>query len=792
MAITMINSITRTFQRQLIGLPKKIPWNSTASSIETRYPRVPILCHVCWIRGGANDNGHDPKKISHLFSPVPVKAPMQEGNVGEEIAGPVSKEEILRVLNRFYVSTEVKDLSRENGLDNYLYQQSFISFRKFCLECESLPVELHITFSDILQGGGHIHDLYPSFMRHAKKTFPHLNCIDDLCKISDLTTPPNWYPEARALNRKIIFHAGPTNSGKTYHALEQYLGAQSGVYCGPLKLLATEVFHKSNDKGTSCDLVTGEERRFGNKDNTASNHVACTIEMASVNMSYDVGVIDEIQMIRDQQRGWAWTRAVLGLCAKELHVCGEASAIELVKELAMMCGEEVEVRRYKRLTELSIEDSAVHSLDNIQPGDCIVCFSKRDVHYVSREIEKRGYEVAVIYGGLPPGTKLAQAQKFNDPDHPCKILVATDAIGMGLNLSIRRIIFYSLIKPNINEKGEKEMEILSVSSALQIAGRAGRYGTQWENGFVTSLKQEDLPSLRRLLASTPDEIEQGGLHPTADQIELFAYHLPNYTLSNLIDIFVSLCTVDSSLYFMCSMDDFKFLADMIQHVPLQLRARYVFCCAPINKKMPFVCAMFLKFTRQYSQNEAATLDWLCHQVRWPFEPPNTILDLVHLEEVFDIFDLYLWLSYRFQDMFPEGELVRALQGELDIMIEAGVANITSLLKNSDTRTSNAAADTEETFTMDRQKKKFSRAHHHLHDEKRSRSSPVVNRGKTAQLEKGAIGRGRLTERLLSQGLLSPKMLEELQREWKQNVIEFDDPDSDDESGRKGKSNRRKR
>ena len=71
--------------------------------------------------------------------------------------------------------------------------------------------------------------------------FPHLDCIDELKLISDLTNPPNWYPEARAMSRKVVFHGGPTNSGKTYHALERFFAAKSGIYCGPLKLLAVEV-----------------------------------------------------------------------------------------------------------------------------------------------------------------------------------------------------------------------------------------------------------------------------------------------------------------------------------------------------------------------------------------------------------------------------------------------------------------------------------------------------------------------------------------------------------------------
>lgn len=155
---------------------------------------------------------------------------------------------------------------------------------------ENLPADLHITISDILQGAGHIDDIFPYFLQHARKIFPHLECMDDLKKISDLRTPANWYPSARAMNRRIIFHAGPTNSGKTYHALKRFLEAKSGVYCGPLKLLATEVFNKSNDLGTPCDLVTGEERRFARGEGSPSSHVACTVEMTSMNVPCEIKI----------------------------------------------------------------------------------------------------------------------------------------------------------------------------------------------------------------------------------------------------------------------------------------------------------------------------------------------------------------------------------------------------------------------------------------------------------------------------------------------------------------------
>lgn len=258
--------------------------------------------------------------------------------------------------------------------------------------------------------------------------------MDDLKKISDLRTPANWYPISRSITRKIVFHAGPTNSGKTYHAMERFLNAKSGVYCGPLKLLATEVFHVANKRGVPCDLITGEERKFGVSESNPASHIACTVEMTSVNTPYEVAVIDEIQLLKDPQRGWAWTRAFLGLIAEEVHVCGEAGSLELLQKICETTNETVELHNYNRLTNLTVEDAALVSLDNVLPGDCIVCFNKNDIYNVSREIEARGKEVAVIYGGLPPGTKLAQAAKFNDPSNSCKIMVATDAIGMGLNL----------------------------------------------------------------------------------------------------------------------------------------------------------------------------------------------------------------------------------------------------------------------------------------------------------------------------------------------------------------------
>ncbi|XP_068114816.1 ATP-dependent RNA helicase SUPV3L1, mitochondrial [Hyperolius riggenbachi] len=683
-----------------------------------------------------------------LFVPVAIKPDVPESDIGSELTQPLNKSEVLKVLNKFYRRKEIQKLGVENGLDARLFHQAFISFRKIVMETDPIQVDLHIVLNDICCGVGHVDDIFPFFMRHTKQIFPMLDCMDDLRKISDLRLPPNWYPEARAIQRKIVFHSGPTNSGKTYHAIQRYLGAKSGVYCGPLKLLAHEIFRKSNDAGVPCDLITGEELVHVDPEGNPAAHAACTIEMCSVNTPYEVAVIDEIQMIRDPCRGWAWTRALLGLCAQEIHICGEAAAIKLVTELMFTTGEEVEVRNYNRLTPVKVLDHALGSLDNLRPGDCIVCFNKNDIYHVSRQIEALGLECAVIYGSLPPGTKLAQASKFNDPEDPCKILVATDAIGMGLNLSIKRIIFHSLVKPTVNEKGEKGMDTISTSQALQIGGRAGRFSSMFKEGEITCMVPADLPLLKEILRKSVPDIEAAGLHPTAEQIEMFAYHLPDATLSNLLDIFVSLSQVDGK-YFVCNIDDFKFAADMIQHIPLGLRVRYVFCTAPIKRNLPFVCTSLLKFARQFSRNEPLTFQWVCKHIYWPVSTPKTIKDLVHLEAVHDILDLYLWLSYRFMDMFPHADLVRSIQKELDMIIQSGVHDLIKLIRASESVPSLPVSED-------------SAPHYETLTEDNNRAG--LRGGRQTSLKAEGPG-GSLTSRLVQDGLLTPSMLNQLEQEW---------------------------
>ena len=257
--------------------------------------------------------------------------------------------------------------------------------------------------------------------------------------LADLRYPTEWYPETRMLQRTIHLHVGPTNSGKTYQALKRLELADTGAYAGPLRLLAHEVYSRLNAKGKPCNLVTGDEVILaatpdGNE--PTSQMVSCTVEMMPINRSMDVAVIDEIQMMGDDKRGWAWTQAFLGVRAKEVHLCGEERAAPLVTELADLMGDKLEIHRYERLSPLKAMDTSLNNkLNNLRPGDCVVMFSRMGIHAMKRDIERStGKRVAVVYGSLPPEVRAQQARLFNDPDNDFDILVASDAIGMGLNL----------------------------------------------------------------------------------------------------------------------------------------------------------------------------------------------------------------------------------------------------------------------------------------------------------------------------------------------------------------------
>ncbi|MBQ9612444.1 MAG: helicase [Lachnospiraceae bacterium] len=286
------------------------------------------------------------------------------------------------------------------------------------------------------------------------------------------------YPRARAMRRHFILHVGPTNSGKTYDAMRRLARASSGVYLGPLRLLAYEQFENLNARGVPCSLITGEEQEIVN----GAMITASTVEMANLQAYYEVAVIDEAQMITDTSRGGAWTNAILGICAEEVHVCCSPDAEELMLSIIRECKDEVNVIHHERKTPL-MQDKAHFTFPvSVLKGDALIVFSRRSVHAVAATIRERGLRCSVIYGALPYDVRHEQARMFASGEND--VVVATDAIGMGMNLPIKRVVFLETEKYD-----GYELRSLRTTEIKQIAGRAGRYGI-YDTGYYTALRDK--------------------------------------------------------------------------------------------------------------------------------------------------------------------------------------------------------------------------------------------------------------------------------------------------------------
>lgn len=332
--------------------------------------------------------------------------------------------------------------------------------------------------------------------------------------LTDLTCPHTWYPNARRKKRNVFLHVGPTNSGKTYNALKRLEASSSGLYCGPLRLLAWEVAQRLNKVHVPCNLITGQEKN----EIDGAKHSSVTVEMADVTSEYECAVIDEIQMVGCKTRGFSFTRALLGISSDELHVCGDPAAVPLIRRMLDVTGDVVKVQYYERLCPLIPSRIPLGSFSNIKTGDCIVTFSRPKIYKLKRQIENGGKHLcSVVYGSLPPETRTKQASMFNDESSEFDVLVASDAVGMGLNLNISRIIFSTLKKFD-----GLCMRELTVPEIKQIAGRAGRYGSKYPVGEVICLDNEDLPLLHSSLESSSPVLERAGLFPTFDLLSLYS------------------------------------------------------------------------------------------------------------------------------------------------------------------------------------------------------------------------------------------------------------------------------
>ncbi|WP_088105570.1 DEAD/DEAH box helicase [Halalkalibacter urbisdiaboli] len=312
------------------------------------------------------------------------------------------------------------------------------------------------------------------------------------------------YRASQGRDIKYVLHIGETNTGKTHHALEKMKAAKSGLYLAPLRLLALEVYDRLNADKVPCALKTGEEE----KEVEGARHISCTVEMFYEKEFYDVVVIDEAQMIADKDRGFSWYKAITKTNANEVHIIGSRNVKDMIIQL--LGDSDVTVYDYSRDIPLKVEMKEF-KMSHTKKGDALVCFSRRRVLETASQLQKSGHSVSMIYGSMPPETRKKQMQRFIEGE--TTVIVSTDAIGMGLNLPIRRIVFLE------NEKfdGTRRRRLTS-QEIKQIAGRAGRKGI-YDVGKVAFTS--DIKLMKQLLNKEDDPIQTFAIAPTNSVFERF-------------------------------------------------------------------------------------------------------------------------------------------------------------------------------------------------------------------------------------------------------------------------------
>ncbi len=395
--------------------------------------------------------------------------------------------------------------------------------------------------------------------------------------------PKDEYPEARAMKRRFVLHIGGTNTGKTYAGFQRLMQAQSGVYLAPLRLLALEAQEILLDAHVPCSLTTGEEedRRPGD------THVAATAEKLELDKRYEVAVIDECQMISDPERGYAWTRAILGVLAPEVHLCAAPEARNLLLRLIKSCGDDYEIVHHQRKTPLICMDRPV-DYDDLRPGDALITFSKVGVLSIAEDLRRRGREPAIIYGALPYSTRRKQMEGFLNGD--MQYVVSTDAIGMGLNLPIRRVIFMDTEKFDGHERRP-----LKPGEIQQIAGRAGRYG-MYDKGYVGAT--ENLTHIRLGLETVVPPLQQA-VQGFSDMVLSV-----DFDLLEVLTVWNSMGTVEP--YVKLDVSRYIFLIGKLRETGFTLSKEQELRAAniPFDETDDALYQLFLHFLRVWQRGEA--------------------------------------------------------------------------------------------------------------------------------------------------------------------------------------------
>ena len=292
-------------------------------------------------------------------------------------------------------------------------------------------------------------------------------------------------------SQKIVALLGPTNTGKTHVAIEKMLEFDSGIFGLPLRLLAREVYDKCVGKigRDKVALITGEEKIIP----TTANYFICTVESMPKNKNVDFVAIDEIQMCADKERGHIFTERMLETRGAKLTMfLGSQVMAKIIEELV----NNVEFEKKDRYSKLSY--SGIKKISRLDRKVAIIAFSIEEVYAIAELVRRQKGGAAVIMGSLSPKTRNSQVGLYQSGD--VDYLIATDAIGMGLNMDINEIYFSNLKK--FDGKKTRRLNLIEMS---QIAGRAGRYKN--DGGFGTTGDCETLNS---------DEIEKIEKHNLPD------------------------------------------------------------------------------------------------------------------------------------------------------------------------------------------------------------------------------------------------------------------------------------
>ncbi|SFA90608.1 MULTISPECIES: DEAD/DEAH box helicase [unclassified Bacillus (in: firmicutes)] len=427
------------------------------------------------------------------------------------------------------------------------------------------------------------------------------------------------YRPAFGRNIQYFLHIGETNTGKTHHALERMKEAGSGIYLAPLRLLALEVFDKLNADGVPCSLKTGEEE----KEVLGSRHLSCTVEMFHEKEYYEVVVIDEAQMIADKDRGFSWYKAITKANAREVHIIGSKNIKEMM--LQLLSESQVEINEYKREVPLQVEKEDF-TLNNAKKGDALVCFSRRQVLETAARLQNSGHTVSMIYGSMPPETRKKQMQQFIKGE--TKVIVATDAIGMGLNLPIRRIVFLE------NEKfdGTRRRRLTS-QEVKQIAGRAGRKGI-YDVGKVAFTS--DIRLMRQLLDQEDVLVTTFAIAPTSGVFERFQKYFR--TLEEFFELWDQFESPKGTKK--ASLSEERELYELVRGTEIEARLSmmdlYGFLHLPFSQKESALQQQWLE-----------TVTAIVNGTEWP-EPIIKGKDLEEMELTYKAIGLHLLFLYRLE------------------------------------------------------------------------------------------------------------------------------------------------